>query len=557
MSSGSNHNSNNKEGGDVEITWKELPPQRVPIPWTMKTSALLVSLQSFLFGYVFSALNSCLVTGDQKLAYPCFDGSDASCPPGSIYRDLNLTTVQASLATSLVVLGAWVGSLVASYPSELYGRRWALFWNNAFFIVGALLCASGDLTSLFFGRLISGIGVGASSVLAPVMLAELAAEENRGVITTLHQVALTFAILIAALVGYGLVTYVMHGWQYTVALAVVPSLVMILGAPWIPESPKWLLAKGRREEAVVVLTRLRPVGHDVEAEIEVISKDAGVGGEGGDAEEGDSGGGKKEATWKEVFRYRRAMIIGCGLMFFQAMTGINTVVFYSTTIFGFAGFKQAILGTTSFGVVNFVASIASASLVDAAGRKVLLSIGVNVMLAALLVLSLVLLTANDESVIQGIVAVAAVLTFVLGFAMGLGAVVWVMMSELLPTRLRMKAVSLFLSINWGFNLIVGLVTLSAIDALGGVAAGMTDDEEAQAKKRGVAFLYLFFACVTLITSLFVFFYVPETKGKTPGELNTDAFGSSAAATSDIQSPLIAHMEDEEEQDRGASTRSNR
>jgi MFS family permease len=121
--------------------------------------------------------------------------------------------------------------------------------------------------------------------------------------------------------------------------------------------------------------------------------------------------------------------------------------------------------------------------------------------------------------IQGIVAVLAVLLYIAGFAMGLGAVVWSVLSEIMPTRLRVKAISLFLSFNWGSNLIIGLLTLTAIDGLGGVESGMDDDETAEAQKKGVAYMYFIFASITALCLVFMHTVVPETKGKTVDELS--------------------------------------
>jgi sugar porter (SP) family MFS transporter len=485
------------------------------IPPAMWVAVWLITLQSFVFGYEISALNTCLVTGEDKRGSSCHDGSDVTCPTGSIFRDLNLSTLEVSLATSLLVVGAWVGCLAVSRPSEAYGRKAVLMWTNFVFIAGTLFVASGVAILLYIGRFICGLGVGATSVLVPVLLSELASAEHRGIITTLHQVALTFAILISALLGYGLVTFVPHGWQYTLAFSGVPPLVMLIFRAKIPESPKWLVHQGRIEDAVAVLQIVRPVDHNAVAETDSIIEDS-------------RGDAVSSVTWAEVFAYKRAVIIGCLLTFFQAFTGINSVVFYSTTIFGFAGFSQAILATASFGVVNFVSTVWSASLVDKMGRKKLLLGGTIVMLIGLLVLSPVLLTSDGS--VSGLIAVLALLVYVFGFAIGMGAVIWVIMSEMIPTRVRTKAVSLFLCISWGSNLIIGLVTLTAIDVMGGVTSSMTDDQQSQAEKVGVAYLYLFFAGMCVISILFIVFMVPETKGKTPSALQ--------GGTS-IDSPLLS------------------
>ena len=164
------------------ITTKEV------ISRQMWISALFISSQSFLFGYVFSCLNSCLVTGNNNKASDCYHHSDSSCPTGTIYNDLNLTALEAQIATSLVVLGAWLGSLFGSQPSEKYGRRNTLFGNSLFFVLGSILSASGNYYCLFLGKLLSGFGVGIVSVVAPILLSEIASDNTKGTITTLHQV---------------------------------------------------------------------------------------------------------------------------------------------------------------------------------------------------------------------------------------------------------------------------------------------------------------------------------------------------------------------------------
>ncbi len=221
-----------------------------------------------------------------------------------------------------------------------------------------------------------------------------------------------------------------------------------------------------------------------------------------------------DVTWDEVFQCRRAVIIGCGLTFFQAITGINSVVFYSTTIFELAGFSQSIIGTTIFGLLNFCMTLVSTVLIDKTGRRVLLLRGTYIMLFALVLLSSVLLSKLQDNV-QGGIAVAAVLVYVIGYAIGLGAVVWTILSEIMSTRLRMKAVSLFLSLNWGSNLAISLLTLVAIDGLGGVKGNMDDEDESDAQKKGVAILYLIFAGFTALSLVFIHMLVPETKGASP------------------------------------------
>jgi len=254
---------------------------------------------------------------------------------------------------------------------------------------------------------------------------------------------LTFAIFLVGVISYGFVTYVDHGWQYIQAGAAIPSIIQLIFYSYVPESPKWLIRHGKMDEAEGYIRPLRPDEYNVKRELESIIEETRASVVKSDDD------GANDITWKEVFKYKTAVIIGCTLMFFQAFTGINSVIFYSTTIFRYAGFSQAILATTTVGGINFMMAVLSTYLIDKTGRKVLLLVGTYLMLASLIVLSTVLITADNDPVIQGVIAVVGVLMYVTGFSIGLGAASWVVLSEIMPTKLRTKAVSLFLSINWG------------------------------------------------------------------------------------------------------------
>ena len=551
------------------------------IPLSMWTAVLLIATQSFLFGYCFSSLNPCLVTGSNNSGSDCYSGAD-DCPKGSIYNDLNLSTIEAQTATSLAVAGGWIGCMIGSYPAEKYGRKLTILANNLFFIVGSAMAASGNLTALFIGRFVLGLGVGIVSVVCPVLLSEIAPEASRGVITTFHQLMLTVAIFMVNIIGFGFVTYVSHGWQYVQGLAIVPALFMLALHSYIPESPKWLIthatgpftsasfsatknplngdpdtsltnpefardARDRRlsssgtsaasdaffKRAQDTLRRLRNENWDVDAEFHALVAE--------NQKQSRGAGDDQPVSWSEVFACREAMFIGCGLLFFQAFTGINTVVFYSTTIFSLAGFSQAIIGSACWSLLNVIMTGVAAHLIDSAGRRVLLLRGTCVMLAALIVLAAVLLSDHISEKTQGDIAVAAVLVYVAGFAVSLGAVPWTIISEIMPTRPRVKAVSLFLSINWGANLLIGLLTLTAIDSLGGVKSGMDDDAQAKAETKGVGYLYLIFGVLTALCIVFVQVLVPETKGKSPDQLSKPLLNATADGHDETES-LVAQQQ---------------
>lgn len=468
----------------------------------------VITLQSFLTGYSIVALNPAMVLGSSNSAEACYSGEDATCPPGSIYRDISLTTIDSSLATSLLIAGGFVGALLSGRPMDYYGRRLTLLYNNLLFIIGTSLCCFfATKGTLFAGRLISGVGMGFSSVAVPVLLSEIAEERNRGVVTIMHQGMITLGILVGGLVPLGFVSNVSQGWRYCQALAFIPALSVYGGQHLIPESPKWLIGKDRIDEAKVILKCLRGTSeHEMESEILTLKTEA------------QTQSSAKPVSWSEVFSNPEPVVIGCALNFMQAFTGVNSVVMYSTTIFGFAGFNDSILATGLFGIVNFSATMISANITDRYGRKVLLMSGTCLMFISLVALSSSLLGGEGGAI--AIVAVVSVLTYISGFAIGLGAVVWPMLSELMRNRVRGKAVSLFLGVNWCSNFVVAMCTLLAINSLGGVTDSMTDEEASFAKKKGVGYLYLVFSCITFVSAAYIAIKVPETKGKVPEDFIT-------------------------------------
>jgi SP family arabinose:H+ symporter-like MFS transporter len=426
----------------------------------------------------------------------------------------------------MTILGAWAGCLLSSRPSEYFGRKVTLLGNSFFYIIGAILSLVVNKYSLFCGRFLSGIGVGVTSVVCPIILSEVAPVAIRGFVTTMYQVNITASILVASLFAYGFVNYVNSGWRWCQGLELIPACLPLIMAPYIRESPKWLVQNNQQNEAMSVLKSMR-----VNNEENVLTKELLL-----IIEECKTDPNAKEVTWTEVFADKRPLTIGCLLMFIQAFTGINSVVFYSTTIFAIAGFKNAILATVMWGVVNLLSTIGSASLMDKYGRKIFLIIGTSIMCVSLIVLSTSLLTTTTESsasstgtTVGGIIAVISVLFYIFGFAIGLGAVVWVMLSELMQVRTRSKAISLFLSVNWASNFTIGMTSLIAIDLLGGIHAGMTDDEELHARTHGVAYLYYIFAALSGLAVVYMYICVPETKGKKPEDFLEE---------SDVKSPLL-------------------
>lgn len=291
----------------------------------------------------------------------------------------------------------------------------------------------------------------------------------------------------------------------------------------------------RLDEAEEALRLVRSPGFDVKAEVQALVQM--------ERDENQHRAEELEAppTWAEVFACRRAVIIGIGLQLAGAFTGINTIMLYSATIFGFANVDDPVLAAAFVGVVNVLSTLVSVQLMDKHGRRTLLQCGTSIMSASLVVLALVLLLANGNEAVQGYIAVFAILVFVFGFAIGLGAVSWVVMAEIMPTRLRTKAYGMFVSISYGCNLFIGLLTLTAIKQMGGSNAGMDDDETNDANKRGVAYLYAIFAVISAAACAFISAHVPETKGKQPKDFMEHSEGEGEGDDHDAaRTPLLAH-----------------
>eukprot|EP00903_Cladosiphon_okamuranus_P010828 g10229.t1 len=492
-------------------------------------ASLISALPSFLFGYCISALNTVLVAGDSTGgAAACFSGEDATCPRGSALRDLHLPTVQQEVATSLLIAGAWLGSMMASRPSDALGRRATLLYNNFLFIAGGVLCAVAvGPSGLFFGRFLGGMAVGCGSSVVPVLLSEVSSSKTRGAVASIHQLMINLGVLCSGLLGYSLVEDVPHGWRYVQGFIVVPAVAQIALAAFVPESPRWLVKHGRVGEAKAVMLRLHGGGGragDGQKNNKIDREVDGMGGNKGEEQKGN-------VAWAEVYAHRRPVMIGVMLMLLQAFTGINTVIFYSTTIFELAGVHNTVLATVSVGLTLVVMTSVSGGLVDKAGRRNLMLLGTSIMAIALATLSGALLWLNGTPRAQGRLAVAATLLFISGFSLGQGSVSWIVLTEIVPSRIRAQAFSIFTAVNWLSNFLIGLFTLSAIEAMGawllpGRSRGEDGPEEFSAttpsprdqQKAGVAGLYAVFSLLSMLAVVFVYFFVRETMGKSLEEL---------------------------------------
>jgi sugar porter (SP) family MFS transporter len=399
-----------------------------------------------------------------------------------IQQDFGLSGTLEEVVISSVLLGAVIGAAAGGALADRLGRRRALILTAAIFAVGAVGTAlAPGVAWLIAGRVIVGAAIGAASFTAPLYISEVSPVAIRGRLVSLNQIALTAGIVVSYLVDYALSGA--RGWRWMFGLAAIPAVALGIGMLFVPESPRWLISRALPEKAHAVLQRIRGAA-DVDREFTDIRTSV----------DQQSGG------WTELLSplVRPALIVGIGLAVFQQVTGINTVIYYAPTIFQFAGFTSAsvaILATVGVGVVNLLMTVVAMLLLDRVGRRPLLLTGLVGMVVSLGVLGLAFALPSLQANL-GWIAVGSLMAYVAAFAIGLGPVFWLLISEIYPLKIRGLAMSVATVANWGMNLLVALTFLTLIQLLGRPAT------------------FWLYGVVGVAAWVFAYRLVPETKGRT-------------------------------------------
>jgi sugar porter (SP) family MFS transporter len=400
-----------------------------------------------------------------------------------VKRTFTLSTLMEELVVSIVLIGAMVGAIVGGMVADRIGRRATLVWAAGIFIVGSLLAPlSANVSVLIAARAIIGIGIGFTSVTAPVYVSELAPPQSRGMLIGLYQFALTVGIALANLVGYWLATQ--QAWRLMFGVAVVPTLLFLGVILTVPESPRWLFAHARPKEAEAVLHSYT----DALGAQQFLA----------DIEEGLKT--PMEQSWSALWSpaVRGALFIAVGLTVLQQVTGINTIIYYGPQIFELAGsasHASAIFATLLVSVVNVFATVLGIALVDRIGRKPLLYAGVTGMTVALFALSFAFSHTATLGSSLGAVAVACLMVYIACFAFSLGAIAWILVAEVFPLRVRGRGVAAGTLFSGIANFAVSLTFLSLINTLG--SAGT----------------FAIYGTLSIVTLVFVRLFVPETCGR--------------------------------------------
>jgi len=405
-----------------------------------------------------------------------------------IRRSFALSTFHQEVVVSVVLIGASIGALGGGPLADRLGRRKMLLVTSLIFMVGAIVCAAAmSVTALIVGRTVVGLGIGFASSTVPLYISEVAPARARGWQVSLFQLAITVGILTAYLVDYSFAET--ENWRWMLGLAVIPGAILFLGMLFLPETPRWYAQRSQFDSARRVLIRIRG-NQDVEAEFNEIQATL---------RQSHERGQMSDLLLPEV---RPALVIGIGLAIFQQITGINTVIYYAPTIIQSAGISSAsgaILATAGIGLVNVIMTIVSMWLIDRAGRRPLLLIGIAGMVLSLGALGYVFhVPARTGGIAE--IAVFTLMAYVASFAISLGPIFWLLIAEIYPLKIRGGAEGIAAGTNWAANFLVSLTFLTLVQTF------------------GPSQTFWLYGVLAVAAWIFSYYLVPETKGRTLEEI---------------------------------------
>lgn len=419
---------------------------------------ITVALAGFLFGF-----DTIVISGADQPIQKLWNTSD---------------WFHSTFIMSMALWGTVIGALFGSIPCHRLGRKRTLFWIGVLYLVSAVgsALATGPYAFSFF-RFIGGLGVGASSVAAPIYISEIAPAHQRGRLVAAYQFNIVFGILIAFFSNYFIgLSGSPEAWRWMLGVEAVPAVIYVLMVSSVPESPRWLLLKGRDGEARTLLERINP-GKQVDAMLAAIRESF-----------------RQPEGTKERFlsgKYRLPIFLAFAVAFFNQLSGINFVLYYAPRIFGEAGIAaESVLGASvPLGIVNLLFTLLGMYLIDKLGRRQLLIIGSIGYIVFLSAVSWAFFTGA-----QGFYVVVFVCGFIASHAIGQGAIIWVFISEIFPNTVRDYGMSLGSGTHWVFAALITMITLPVLSIFSG----------------GVVFA--FFAGMMVLQLLFALFIMPETKG---------------------------------------------
>ena len=430
-------------------------------------SAVVAALGSLLFGF-----DTAVISGTTEALRQVYGLND------------NLLGFTVSSA----LLGTMVGSLLVGRPADWWGRRPVLSLLAVLFVISALGCAlAWQWSALLFFRWLGGVAVGGASVVCPMYITEIAPAKRRGLLVAVSQLNIVIGILLAYFSNYVVARVIgadsLNTWRWMFGVMTLPAVAFLLTALMIPESPRWLVKQGRRQQAEAVLARF---GHEAPAQ------EAG--------EIAESLKAEMSGAHQRLFqaKYLKPLLLACMIAAFNQLDGINAVIYYTADIFRMAGASKtsALMQSVIIGFTNLVMTIIAMALIDRVGRKLLLLVG-----SVTFVMSHALAAWVFATHAQGWIVIAAMMGVVGSHAYSQGAVVWVIINELLPNAVRASGSAvvccliwvLCLGVSWSFPVVAVC-------------------------RSGGAYAFGFFALMMVLQFVLVAKFLPETKGVSLEEL---------------------------------------
>ncbi len=407
-----------------------------------------------------------------------FDTAVISGVTQALRDAFSLSPTGLGLAVSAALWGTLAGALTLGWPGDRYGSRTVLQCIGVLYVGSALGCAlSWNLLSLLVFRFLIGVAIGGSSILAPVYMAEAAPAARRGVMVGLFQINIVVGILIAYISNFFVAELIASNdvWRWKLAVAVLPAMLFLLLLFLIPQSPRWLISKGRIPEAADSLRRLGIA--EPTAEIATIQRN----------EKLAVGTPAARLSW---LRYQRPIVLAVGMGLFNQLSGINAILYYLGDIFGAAGFSSisASAQSIAIGATNLLATLLAMAVIDRWGRRPLLLIGSVGMALAQGGVAFVMASGAYQALLLPLLVL-----FIISFAISQGAVIWVFLSEIFPTAVRARGQSVGSATHWIANALISAV-FPAVAAI----------------SRTIPFA--FFSAMMVLQFFLVLRFFPETKG---------------------------------------------
>ncbi|MDB4902801.1 MAG: transporter [Mucilaginibacter sp.] len=429
--------------------------------------SVVVALGGFLFGF-----DTAVISGAEK----------------SIQQFWHLSVFEHGLTISIALIGTVIGSLLGSRPSDRFGRKNTLYFVAIAYLLASLGTALADNWYVFLVfRFLGGLGVGASSVTAPIYISEISPANRRGRLVGLFQFNIVLGILISYLSNFLLSQVGGASWRWMLGVQAFPAFIFLILIWFIPESPRWLiLKKGATEKALRILKIINPLNCDEEL---VSIQNSTL----------DNGSHKGESLFSGKYNY--PIILAVLIAFFNQVSGINAIIYYAPRIFEMAGLgaHSSLLSTVGIGLINFIFTLLAINIIDKVGRKVLMLIGSVGLICSLFLVAFTFYSKN----FSGYAIPIYMMMFIAFFAFSQGAVIWVFISEIFPNQVRAKGQTLGSSTHWIMAAIIAFSFPYFAETLGG------------------AVVFTFFGSMMVLQLIFVWRFMPETKGKSLEQIETN------------------------------------